>query len=195
MPAGNVLYETDGWISHSRISPKGDWIAFLEHAFPGADNGRVCLVPASGKGAKKELSGEQSSVQGLAWHPSGREIWFTGSESGWSSALYAVTPDGKRRLVLRSPSRLVLHDLDPNGRVLLSSESVRVGSFVGSLGTREQKEVSWMDASFCFSMSTDGKFVLLNEQGEGAGKRYGVYLRSVDGSPAVRLGDGFDGIL
>lgn len=29
-PTGTVLYETGGWISHPRISPKGDQVAFLD---------------------------------------------------------------------------------------------------------------------------------------------------------------------
>ena len=32
-PIGKVLYETGGWISHPRISPKGDMVAFLDHPF------------------------------------------------------------------------------------------------------------------------------------------------------------------
>src|SRR5262249_42052387 len=32
---------------------------------------------------------------------------------------------------------------------------------------------------------------LLSEQGEGGGPQYGVYLRKTDGSPAVKLGEGF----
>ena len=195
LPAGKVLYETAGWISHARISPKGDAVAFLEHGFPGADNGKVCLVPASPGGAKKELTREFASVQGLAWHPGGREIWFTGADSGWLSTLYAVTPEGRQRLVQRAPTRLILHDIDARGRALLSSEHVRVGCFVGDRDTREEKEVSWLESSFGYALSEDGRTVLINEQGEGAGKRYGLYMRSVDLSPAVRLGDGFQAAL
>ena len=34
-PIGKVLYETGGWISHPRISRKGDSIAFLDHPVQG----------------------------------------------------------------------------------------------------------------------------------------------------------------
>src|SRR5262249_36734331 len=44
MPIGRVLAETAGWISHPRVSPKGDSIAFLEHPEIGDDAGRVVLV-------------------------------------------------------------------------------------------------------------------------------------------------------
>jgi eukaryotic-like serine/threonine-protein kinase len=195
LPPGKVLYETSGWISHARISPKGETIAFLEHDFPGADNGKVCLISASGKGAKKVLTRQYASIQGLAWHPSGAEVWFTGAENGWISTLYAVTPGGRQRIVLRTPSRLLLHDIDSRGRALLSTEYVRVGTYAGDRDSREEKDVSWLESSFGYSISSDGKSVLVNEQGEGAGKRYGLYLRSVDLSPAVRLGDGFQATL
>ena len=34
-PIGKVLYETGGWISHPRISPKGDMVAYLDHSATG----------------------------------------------------------------------------------------------------------------------------------------------------------------
>jgi eukaryotic-like serine/threonine-protein kinase len=40
------------------------------------------------------------------------------------------------------------------------------------------------------SLSKDGKTVVFSETGEAAGAKYGVYLRNIDGSPAIRLGDG-----
>ncbi|MGZ5382268.1 MAG: protein kinase domain-containing protein, partial [Thermoanaerobaculia bacterium] len=48
-PAGKVLYETTGWISHPRISPKGDAVAFLDHPLFGDDRGSVAIVDRSGK--------------------------------------------------------------------------------------------------------------------------------------------------
>jgi len=48
-PVGKVLYETGGWISHPRVSPKGDRVAFLEHPIQGDDSGAVCVVDQSGK--------------------------------------------------------------------------------------------------------------------------------------------------
>ena len=53
-----------------------------------------------------------ATAQGVAWDETGREIWFTGAEKGWDSALYAATPAGGLRLVLRVPGRLVFHDRD-----------------------------------------------------------------------------------
>ncbi len=192
---GNVLYETVGWISDAKLSPAGDIVAFLEHPMRGADNGRVAMMPAGGRGPAKTLSPEFASVQGLAWHPRLGEIWYTGAQSGWNSTLFAARPEGPSRVVLRIPGRLRLHDIDADGRVLLANEHLRVGSLVGSMDGAPEREVSWLEATYGMGLSTDGTRVVLNEQGEGAGQRYGVYLRGLDGSPAVRLGDGLLGAL
>lgn len=61
---------------------------------------------------------------------------------------------------------------------------------LGSTGQPSERELSWLDASFLADLSDDGRTLLLNEQGEGAGESPVVYLRSVDGSPAVKLGHG-----
>ncbi len=193
LPAGNVLYETSSWLSHARVSPSGESVAFVDHFVRGADNGAVALVGTSRNLPKRKLSRDYASIQGLSWH-SGGVVWFTGASAGWHSALYAAMPDGhagEERLVLRYPGRLALHDIDASGRALLSSEWVRAGTYHGDVDSGEERDVSWLEASFGFSISSDGSRVLMNEQGEGSGARYGIYLRPVDGSPAVRLGDGF----
>ena len=40
-PVGNLVVETDGWISQPRISPDGSQLAFLEHTAYGNDGGFV----------------------------------------------------------------------------------------------------------------------------------------------------------
>src|SRR5262249_31795683 len=60
-PAGKVLYETAGWISHPRVSPSGDLVAFLDHPQFGDDAGSVAVVDRSGK--KTTLAGGWSSEQ------------------------------------------------------------------------------------------------------------------------------------
>jgi Tol biopolymer transport system component len=39
-------------------------------------------------------------------------------------------------------------------------------------------------------LSADGKTILFSESGEAGGSIFSVYIRSIDGSPAVRLGEG-----
>src|SRR5467141_3356894 len=68
-PIGKVLYQTSGWISHPRVSPKGDLVAFLDHPVPGDDLGSVAVVDLSGQ--KKTLSSDWYTSEGLAWSPGG----------------------------------------------------------------------------------------------------------------------------
>jgi len=189
---GEPLYETAGWISHARVSPSGDLVAFLDHPFRGADNGVVAVQPLGGKQPKRVLTGDFASVQGLAWTPDGREIWFTGAQAGWNSELHAVTPQGQQRIVFRIPGRLLLHDLGARGKALLTSEIVRVGTMFGPVPGSDDRDLSLFDSSLGMGLSETGDTVLIAEQGETTGAAGGIiYLRKSDGSPAVRLGDGF----
>ena len=92
-PPGKPLYVSDGWIGHLRISPKGDLVAFLDHPQHRDDGGSVAVVDMAGK--KNTLSGGWDSIQGLAWSPSGDEIWFTATRTGGDRSLYAVDLSGK----------------------------------------------------------------------------------------------------
>ena len=195
-PIGKSLYQTGGWIGHPRVSPKGDHIAFIDHPVQGDDKGSLILVDSAGK--KTVLSGEWFTIQGLAWHPSGKEVWFTASKSGVDRTLYAVTLDGKERMVLRLPGALMLFDIAKDGRVLMMRASWR-RELVGTIaGESKQRDLSWLDYSYPADLSTDGKTLLFDEEGGGGsldysksgGLSYAVYIRKTDGSPAVLLGEG-----
>ncbi len=187
-PIGKVLYETVGWISHPRFSPKGDRIAFLDHPLPGDDGGSVAVVDLAG--SKQTLSSGWITTQGLAWSPNGEEIWFTAAILGNQRGLYAVTLSGQQRLLAQVPGVLILHDIWRDGRVLLARDNWR--REVTGLSARENKErdLTWLDWSVPADLSADGRTLLIDEQGEGGGAAYSTYLRKTDGSAAVRLGDG-----
>ena len=187
-PAGKVLFESSGWLSHPRFSPGGDWIAFVDHASMGDDGGAVTVVDRQGKA--RVLSEGWSSAWGLAWSPSGRELWFTAARTGRLQALYAVGLRGARRLVLGSPARLVLQDVSRAGRVLLARETVRGGMMVRAPGAASEQDLSWFDSSSGARMTGDGRAVLFSERGEGTQGAPTIYLRRTDGSAAVRLGEG-----
>jgi eukaryotic-like serine/threonine-protein kinase len=195
-PIGKPLYETGGWVGHPRVSPKGDLIAFLDHSIQGDDDGSVAIVDM--KGNKKILSGEWFTVQGLAWSPDGKEVWFTASKTGTDRTLYAVTLEGKERMVLRLPGALMLLDIAKDGRVLLMRASWRRELMGLSGSNSKERELSWLDYSYPADISPDGKTLLFDEEGGGgalaysksSGLSYAVYIRKTDGSPAVLLGEG-----
>jgi Tol biopolymer transport system component len=187
-PIGKVLYETVGWISHPRVSPRGDSVAFLDHPFTNDDRGTVAIIDLATR-AKRVLGREWQSVQGLAWWPDGGELWFAGERQvGGGRAINAVTMRGKERLIAASSGPLWLQDIARDGRVLVTNESVRAGISAVSDGT--SRDLSWLDYSVVRDVSADGHTIVFSESGEGGGSIYGVYLRRTDGSPAIRLGDG-----
>jgi hypothetical protein len=195
-PVGKVLYETGGWISHPRISPKGDMVAFLDHPLPGDDSGSVATVDLNGN--KKKISGDWYSIQGLAWSADAGEVWFTATESGLDRDLSAVTLSGQKRLVARMPGTLMLFDISRDGRILMGRASWRRELMGTTIEGGKELDLSWLDYSYPADLSSDGKAVLFDEEGVGGGARYGktqeltysVYIRNTDGSAAVRLGEG-----
>ncbi len=187
-PIGKVLYETAGWISHIRVAPQGDHVAFIDHHVQGDDGGLVAIVDPAGN--KKDLTEQWFTAQGLAWSADGSEIWFTASKTLSDRSLYAVTREGKLRLVERVPGVLTLQDVWKDGRVLLSRDSWRREIVGTANGGGKEIDLSWLDYSYPADLSGDGRTLLFDEEGVGTGWAYAVYLRMTDGSPAVRLGEG-----
>jgi len=187
-PIGKIVYQTGGWISHPRVSPDGQRVAFLDHPILGDDRGFAAVIDASG--VKTTLSPEYESAQGLAWSPSGREVWFTGATKGTARSLQAATLDGRVRTVLRVPANLSLEDVAKDGSVLLAHDNGRRGMMALPPGATKERDLSWLDWSQPMALSTDGGTLLFSEEGDGGGPGYSVYLRKVDGSAAVRLGGG-----
>ena len=187
-PMGKVLYETPGHVSCARLSPKGDSIAFLDHPFPLDDAGTVAVIDLSGK--KTTLTGKWASEHGLAWAPSGKEVWFSATEAGANRSLYGVSLSGKLRVVARVTGGLKLHDIAKSGRVLLTRESPRVGIRGILAGDERERDMSFLDYSFASDLAADGKTLLFDEEGEAGGANYTVFLRKSDRSPVIRLGEG-----
>jgi eukaryotic-like serine/threonine-protein kinase len=174
--------------SHLRLSPKGDRLAFLEHPLPGDDRGVVVMLDRSGR--RQVLTGEWASIEGLAWSPRGDALYFTAAKVGADCALYSVRPDGRLRTVVPALGRLVVHDISPDGRVLLERNTLREEIRFQREGDPGERDLSWFDLSHVVALSADGEWLLFGETGEGGGPEYGVYVRRTDGSPAVRVGAG-----
>ncbi len=187
-PAGKVLYQSSGWISHPRVSPKGDVVAFIDHPIRRDDGGWVMVVDRSGKSTK--LAGIFSSLQGLAWSPDAREIWCTGTMVGGNRAIHSVTLSGSKRLLARVTESLTIQDISSDGRALVSHDVIRIGVLGRGPGDPKERDLSWLDWSAAFDLTHDGKTLLFAETGEGSGPAYSCFIRGTDGSPPVRLGDG-----
>ena len=190
-PIGHVLYElsTPGWVSHVRVSPRGDAVAFLEHPVERFDDrGEVTVVDLAGH--KRTLSRAYISVNGLNWSPAGDELWFTASTNDLDSTLYAVDLAGRERQLASAAGRLNLMDVSRDGRALVSREEPRVGIIAQPPGANAERDLSWLDGSFLRAISADGGTLLFDEEISGGGQNAELYTRKTDGSPAVKLGEG-----
>lgn len=190
-PVGKVLYETAGWIGELRLSTDGKTIAFIDHPIFGDDEGYVAVIPASG-GEIRRLTRQWGDLRGLAWHPGG-DVWYTATDVGFNYSLYGVTQSGKSRQVLRVPGGLILNDIAKDGRVLVTHTIERTVITVSTRGYPEEQDLSWLDNTEFFRFSNDGMQILLGDESSASGTRHASFLRRVDGSSAVRVGDG-DGI-
>jgi len=187
-PVGHILYETEGYVSDVRVSPKGDLIAFADHPVFGDNAGSIAVVDSSGR--KRTLSSTRSGIFGLAWMPSGKEIWYSAANGIRVADLRAINLSGRDRLVAAVPGGLVIHDIGASGRVLLRHENVRIVSLALGPGQKEERDLTIRDWTLVNGLSADGKRVLLEEEGAGSQPDYDIYMRSTDGSAPVRLGVG-----
>jgi len=167
-PMGRSLYQPRGWASHLRFSPKGDLLAFEDHVQTG-DDGRVVIIDRQGK--VKATSRFFITTQGLAWSPTGKEVWFTASNEGSARAVYAMDLSGNERLVLRIPGTLTLHDITRDGRLLLTVDNAQFGILGLGPGEKAERNLSWFDWSIVADLSPDGKSMLFFESGEGVGSK------------------------
>jgi serine/threonine protein kinase len=174
-PVGKTIYSTStGDISDVAVSPDGKRIAFFDHPNPADTRGYVAVVDLSGKATR--LTKEWSDLSGLAWSRSGDEIWFTGSDAGINSALYAVNLSGQLRDLLHIPGRLRVFDISKEGQVLIANEATRQEVIGHRMGQDRDVDLSWFDWTLGRSLSADGQWAVLEEGGEGGGPDYTVFL-------------------
>jgi eukaryotic-like serine/threonine-protein kinase len=189
-PVGKVLFDSVNWISDPKISPDGKWVAFSDHENPGGDDeGSVAVIASDGSGQEKKLSSGWESVEGILWSPEGNEIWFSSTKNGNAENPHAVTLSGELRTVTNVPGGMWLQDRR-NGTVLTITHRQRIGIRGVAPGAREERELGWFGWSIARAMSPDGHKIVFEEESEGGGPNYTVFLRDTDGSPPARIGEG-----
>ena len=189
-PIGSrILEEAERRLSgNPRVSPSGDAVAVVELPREARADASVVLVDAAG--VRRTLLRGLAAVRGLAWSPSGPELFLATAEPGGGTSLRAVTPSGRERLLARFDGTVTLHDMSPEGRLLVSrdaSGSEARGRLAGDDGERD---LSWSDATTVADLSRDGRAVVLNDRARGAGSAGAVYLLRQRAPAPIRLGEG-----
>ena len=183
-PIGKVLFNSGAWLDAPRVAPRGDFVALFQ---PNLEGSKLLVFDREGhRNLSVPIPGWPL---GLAWHPSGEEVWFAAFDSG-GTTLGAVRMTGEKRTLFHLAGLVWLLDVAPGGRGLLALSSFRHGIAGLAPGETRERDLSWLDFSVAKDLTADGRTVLFDEQRSFSGRIAGVYLRGTDGSPAVRLGDG-----
>jgi eukaryotic-like serine/threonine-protein kinase len=93
------------------------------------------------------------------------------------------------RTITNVPGGMWLEDVR-NGLALMVTHQRRIGIRGMPPGGTEERELGWFGWSILSDLTPDGRKVLFDEEGDGGGPNYTVFLRDTDGSPPVRIGEG-----
>ena len=184
-PIGQVLHRSSGWLSHPRVSPRGDQVAFIDHPslydYPGD------LWWSTPAGHPRVLARSTADIGGVAWSPRGDEVWFTRNDEAPMS-IWAVSLDGVSRLVYRGTSDLLLEDIAADGRALVLSIERRTKTVVARPeGRKPVEDLSWLDYSVLDDISADGRPSLQRERSD---RQPPEDRRLATGAPGRRQGAG-----
>ena len=130
-PLGTPLFVSSGFIGFPRVSPNGDTVAFANFTF---DRWTELLL-VDRKGAVRHLF--SGYLQGIAWSPSGDEVWFSSGTSIWANPL-----QGGRRLLYQGFAGLQLEDISRDGKVLINVEE-RLKQMFFVAGNQPERELPW----------------------------------------------------
>jgi Tol biopolymer transport system component len=82
-----------------------------------------------------------------------------------------------------------------NGTALMVTHQDRIGIRGVAPGGKAERELGWFGWSIMRDISRDGHKILFEEEGNGGGSDYTVFLRDTDGSPPIRIGEGLAGAI
>jgi hypothetical protein len=187
-PIGTVLFESPGYLSDVRVSPRGDRVAFMEHPLRYDDRGVVGVVDLHGR--HQVLTREYWGLQGVSWSRQGDRILFAGALDAGFYQLHSVDFSGHDRLILPSAGSLTMHDVASSGRWLIARDDRIVRLFVKPPGGGVERDYSWLDNTSGAQLSGDGTLIAFDDASRDAGATYRTMLRKTDGSPGASLGPG-----
>ncbi len=188
-PTGKVLYESKGYLTCLRVSPKGDLVAFVEHPQDDDTRGAICVVDRAGR--KKNLTGEWAQLLATLWSPTGEEVFFTGNREGEGRSTWGVNLAGRLRAAAWIPG---LDDVSNDGVALDIGLIRHTRRDIVALvpGASRESNLSWLGSPGVAALSRDGRTLLFYEflMTPSASEGFTTYLRKTDGSDAKMLGQG-----
>jgi len=188
-PLGTPVYEAVGGnITNLRVSPDGSNVAFVHQSIVnGRYEGRVTLLDANN--AVRALTKTYGEFgDGLAWSPSGTEVWFTAGDVA-PDTLRAAPLNRAEYEVYRSTGDMRLHDIAADGTVLftVNEERIDISLLVKSGSVR--RSLAWYGGSHLAALSDDGELLAFSDWRTRPLSQQ-VFVRRTDGSPPKMLGEG-----
>ena len=191
-PIGKVLVDKIEWPQEMiRVSPDGSRVVFATYA--NGSSIQLKVVDKSGKLTRLGVVSGQSTTgedASLSWSPNGEEVWFRSFDTATPGAIYAVNMKGRRRVALTLPARAKLYDISRDGQVLIATGSASTGIMAAEPGDATERDLSCLDSGQVRAISPDGKLIVANVTGEAGGSKSAIYVRKMDGSAPLRIGDG-----
>jgi hypothetical protein len=185
-----TLFRTPGAVTYVRLSPDRKEVAFIHHPSRGNDAGQVRVLRVDGSAESRALTPVFETCLGLDWNARTSEVWFTATNAPHrGTMLLAVDRSGHQRTVHTLAEPTVLESVSADGRrCLLNVRDDRM-----TLAVRQDREaprdLTWLGMSLAADVSPDGSTVLFWDGG-GSEKSSGAWIRPLDGTDAVRLGEG-----
>jgi Tol biopolymer transport system component len=186
LPLGTVLVQTEGDIGWPRVSPDGRFVAYLD--WPVKDDDRGSMVIIDRQGTRLAESRAWEALRGLAWAPSGDEVWYGAAASASNYVIHGLGPGRQERRVLAAPGGLVPHDTTKDGKALLVQYERT--AYVYAFADGSPRDVSVLNGSFARDISRDGSRILLSFYGRGSSPNYDIYVRRLADGVAARIGEG-----
>jgi hypothetical protein len=182
-PFGRVVLRTRDPLRSARL--RGDTLAYFHEQEETVEDGLLSVVDRQGQ--SRDITPVRGFT-GMAWGPEGKEIWVSTFLDG-QSRLDAVDLAGKSRTLLTHAGRLELQDVDPRGRALVVVNSYQRQVYARAKGSSRDEDLTWLDAQAAVGITDDGKAALLAHLGQWSGCEGRIYLRPLDGGPALDLGE------
>src|SRR5262249_11690059 len=185
-PIGTALYLGNDVndISFPRVSPSGDLVAFSRKE--GDSSWTILTIDPVRK--QRTVTQGWNELAGFAWSPKGDALIFTGGRSLDEVSIHAVSLSGRDSILVSNSNDFYVEDVASNGRILAERELVQGSLLCQRPGESRERDLTWLDFSMLRDLSMDGSSVLFAEFMR---PRSGAFLRKTDGSPAIRLGDGW----
>jgi eukaryotic-like serine/threonine-protein kinase len=188
-PIGKVLVSADNWLSDIRVSPDGKQLAFFRHPVQSQDDrGYVVLLDREGK--EKVLSTEWEALQGIAWTPDGKEVWYGAAEAGDQYCVRAANLKGQERTVFCGTVGTRVHDIAASGRTLVSSDVLMISVAAAEHGGKDVQVSYSLGAVLDPRITPDGSEVVTTDASVRGGKDYSVYVQKRDGGSPVKIAEG-----